>query len=537
MSDIIRSGPGDSVEVDVQVVPRSSAEKVGERHGDRLKLHVTAPPVDGEANAALTRLVAKAIGVAKREVEIVRGATGRKKTLRISGTTVDAVRKALGLAALMLVAGCSDPRELPITLLFPEDTSDLDAANNASLTLDPGGLVLQQQVDGTDFSLAVELTPDTTFRTLSVFLAQDTELLAWGSSAPFYTAGPDIDLAVFLGRPGRLSTFPRIIENPDEGLLAARAIGNGMMLLGSDGDSFVLNEYTLELLPRAKLSDGPPPDDGGLFSGADGRVVRVAWNEGLAVWEYDREVDSWSELDVDPGAARAGAAALWLGTEVPTGFDEREGPALALFGGGDETDVVVLDLAPGKVTTLTLDTPLDSPRPGATAVLAQSEGDHEVILFGGNEAGEAVGRRVADETSFGPTDAWSSAGCIPLSTGEPARIVCAGGFRDGSETGDGVRVDLDTPVESAELMGLLPVPMREPLWFGDESAVYAQGAGRLVRLARDDLTAEMVEGTALRDRGGHSVTLVTGATFLTGGVTSDGEPLTRWQVFMPAIEQ
>jgi hypothetical protein len=448
------------------------------------------------------------------------------------------VRQALGLGALALLLGaCSDPRELPIKLLFPEDTSDLESANNASLTLDPGGLILQQPVDGVDFSLDVELTPDTTLRTMSVFLAQDTELLAWGNSAPFFTAGPDIDLAVFLARPGRLSNFPRVIETPDEGLMAAYAVGNGMLLLESDGDCFVLNEFTMELVPRATLSGGPDASDGSLFSGADGNVVRLAWDEGLAAWEYDRDADAWSELDVEAGPARAGAASLWIGDAVPEGFDDRDGPAVVLIGGGDATDAVVLELGVGELSTSTLDSVLDSPRTGATAVLAQTEDKDEVLVFGGNETDQEVGFRLADGSAFGLTDAWSGAACIQLSGGSGASILCAGGTREGSITADGVRIDLGAQVESAALNGLLPVPMSDPQWVGDESAVYAQGAETMVRVTRDDLTVETVPGTALRDSGGHSVTLVTGATFLTGGVASDGEPLARWQVFMPAIEQ
>ena len=60
-------------------------------------IRVTAPPVDGRANDALCRLVAKAAGVAPSRVQVVRGHTARDKVLRIEGVEPAALRAALGL--------------------------------------------------------------------------------------------------------------------------------------------------------------------------------------------------------------------------------------------------------------------------------------------------------------------------------------------------------------------------------------------------------------------------------------------------------
>jgi hypothetical protein len=70
---------------DVQVVPRASRERIGPVVGDRLKVQLTAPPVDGAANDALRATLAKALGVSRSSVTIVRGETGRKKTVRVEG--------------------------------------------------------------------------------------------------------------------------------------------------------------------------------------------------------------------------------------------------------------------------------------------------------------------------------------------------------------------------------------------------------------------------------------------------------------------
>jgi len=90
---------GDGFSIDVLVQPRASRERVGPVVGDRLKVAVTSPPVDGEANDAVVDVVARALGVARRNVSIARGATGRRKTLRIVGIDRGALARGLGVDA------------------------------------------------------------------------------------------------------------------------------------------------------------------------------------------------------------------------------------------------------------------------------------------------------------------------------------------------------------------------------------------------------------------------------------------------------
>ena len=73
--------------VDIQVVPRASRLAVGPLVGDRLRVAVTAPPVDGAANQAVIQALADAFGVRRGDVEIVHGATGKRKTVRIAGAS------------------------------------------------------------------------------------------------------------------------------------------------------------------------------------------------------------------------------------------------------------------------------------------------------------------------------------------------------------------------------------------------------------------------------------------------------------------
>lgn len=74
-----------SVTFDILVQPRASRAKIGPVHDDRLKVAVTSPPVDGEANAAVIELLAKTLGVSRSAVEVVAGASSRRKTVRIAG--------------------------------------------------------------------------------------------------------------------------------------------------------------------------------------------------------------------------------------------------------------------------------------------------------------------------------------------------------------------------------------------------------------------------------------------------------------------
>ena len=67
----------------VQVQPRASHNEFAGIHAGALKVRLTSPPVDGQANAALIAFLAEAFGVAKRQVTLLKGETGRAKQLRI----------------------------------------------------------------------------------------------------------------------------------------------------------------------------------------------------------------------------------------------------------------------------------------------------------------------------------------------------------------------------------------------------------------------------------------------------------------------
>src|ERR671931_283155 len=89
---------GESALLTIRVQPRAKRDEVvGERAG-AIVIRLAAPPVDGKANAALTAFIAKAAGIPRSRVEIVRGASSRDKVVRVTGVAEGALRRALGLA-------------------------------------------------------------------------------------------------------------------------------------------------------------------------------------------------------------------------------------------------------------------------------------------------------------------------------------------------------------------------------------------------------------------------------------------------------
>jgi uncharacterized protein (TIGR00251 family) len=80
--------------INVRVQPCASRNEIGETDADgMLRIRVTAPPADGEANEAVLKLLAKHLGVPKSMLTIVRGATTRNKVIEVQGLTEDEVRQ------------------------------------------------------------------------------------------------------------------------------------------------------------------------------------------------------------------------------------------------------------------------------------------------------------------------------------------------------------------------------------------------------------------------------------------------------------
>lgn len=70
--------------LNLYIQPKASRDQIVGLHGDELKVAITAPPIDGKANAHLSKYLAKAFKVPKSDVHILKGELGRHKQVRIS---------------------------------------------------------------------------------------------------------------------------------------------------------------------------------------------------------------------------------------------------------------------------------------------------------------------------------------------------------------------------------------------------------------------------------------------------------------------
>lgn len=84
--------------VQLRVQPRASRDEIVGWQAGALRVRVTAPPVEGEANRAVAALLARALGVRPSAVSVVRGERGRDKLVRIEGLSVAEVQARLAAA-------------------------------------------------------------------------------------------------------------------------------------------------------------------------------------------------------------------------------------------------------------------------------------------------------------------------------------------------------------------------------------------------------------------------------------------------------
>ena len=70
--------------IHLRISPRASRDQVAGLMGDRLRISITAPPVDGKANAHLVKFIGRQFGIAKSMVAVVSGMSSRDKTVRIT---------------------------------------------------------------------------------------------------------------------------------------------------------------------------------------------------------------------------------------------------------------------------------------------------------------------------------------------------------------------------------------------------------------------------------------------------------------------
>ena len=90
----LRQGKGGTI-VPVKVVPGASRDKLVGVLADALKITTSAAPEKGKANAAVARVLAKSLGVDRRDVELVSGPTNPRKEFCVAGIGAAQVRERL----------------------------------------------------------------------------------------------------------------------------------------------------------------------------------------------------------------------------------------------------------------------------------------------------------------------------------------------------------------------------------------------------------------------------------------------------------
>jgi uncharacterized protein len=93
---LLGGGP-DHTDLTVRAQPRASRSEIVGLHGDALKVRLAAPPVEGAANRELEKVLARALGIPRSSVQVIRGASGREKVLRIHSLSPEEVRERLGI--------------------------------------------------------------------------------------------------------------------------------------------------------------------------------------------------------------------------------------------------------------------------------------------------------------------------------------------------------------------------------------------------------------------------------------------------------
>lgn len=74
---------GEDLLLECHLQPKASRDEFAGLHGDRLKIRLTAPPVDGKANAQLLAFLASVFAVSKSQVSLESGQQSRQKRVRI----------------------------------------------------------------------------------------------------------------------------------------------------------------------------------------------------------------------------------------------------------------------------------------------------------------------------------------------------------------------------------------------------------------------------------------------------------------------
>ncbi len=88
------------VVLELYIAPRAKQSKLAGLHGGYPKLSLAAPPIEGRANEELLAFLSRLLAIPKSSIELVRGATSKRKSLLIQGLSAEAIQHRLETAGL-----------------------------------------------------------------------------------------------------------------------------------------------------------------------------------------------------------------------------------------------------------------------------------------------------------------------------------------------------------------------------------------------------------------------------------------------------
>lgn len=81
--------------LEVRVQPRASRNEIARDASGQIKLRLTAPPVDGEANRVAVKFLADRFGLSRSSVRLIRGESSKTKIFELDGVTIEDIERAL----------------------------------------------------------------------------------------------------------------------------------------------------------------------------------------------------------------------------------------------------------------------------------------------------------------------------------------------------------------------------------------------------------------------------------------------------------
>ena len=519
-------GVDGAVDLDVLVQPRASRAKVGPEHDGRLKIAVTAPPVDGEANAAVTELIAKQLGIARGAVAVVAGETSRRKTVRIAAArSVIELWLAPLLMVWVAVTGCQGTvGTVDVTLAVSPGSTLLDGVETVRLTLtNPPQTATSQRSPSGGF--AIDLQLDATNNTGSLIvdgLDANGTTIATGATPPFPFGGVAANIVIFLAAPNSISTALVNLDPPRTELASVPVSYGAVFVGGALGDgtpsavTAIYNAFDHAfqvgvVLPAAKsavaLAVGTSGNYVYVFGGTDATGAPSD-----TVQRFDTSVapaGSISDFGAFAGFARTGQTALSIGNEnilvTGTPVAELSGTAVTVTARPDIADL-----------------------PPSGAAVTANDGVATAIFAG------AAGVTRYRNNVFDALDVASAArdGAVVVAlAGGTVGVVCG--------AGDLVRIDAATgtadtfSIPSATRTGCAVAATTRHLVIaggtnaGGDLATTAEiyDAGTLALIATQPLAVPRTGATA--------TALPNGQIMIAGGVDAMGAPIGTLELFTP----